>query len=96
MLSSLKIAAAVLLLLVVFHFWPTLAGLVLVVFLTLLAFGGAVAGGLAVLLALSAAIGLALLAGLVAVGVALAPLWIPVLAVIGLIALIRSGRPRAA
>lgn len=81
------------LVLVVVKLWPlalavgSLAGLVLV------ASGGLLAGGLSAVLGLALALLVALLGVILVTAVALSPIWIPVLALIGLISLLR--RPTA-
>ena len=89
---AVKITLAVVLLLLVLHYWPAIAGASVLLALALVGLLGAMALGATVFLALTALIGLGVLAAVVAVAVGLAPLWLPVLAVIGLIALVRSSR----
>ena len=66
----------------------------------LLLIGGLLVGGVAATVAAGLALLVGLLAGGVALAVVLSPIWIPVLAIVGLIALIKrlsgaGGRPRA-
>lgn len=88
--TTLKIVAAVLLILVIAHFWPGLAALAFIGVTTLLALAGSVIAGAVGALGVLIAIGCTLLAVLVALGVALSPIWVPVLAIVGLVAIIRS------
>ncbi len=95
-----KVLLVVALALVIIHLWPVTVVPLAVGFLLVLGLGVA----LMLALAMAGALGLAAVTGLVAAGVALlavlAPVWIPVMVVVGIIALVRktgsSGRPTAA
>jgi hypothetical protein len=91
-----KILLIGLLVLVCLHLCPVLLVPVMLGFAALLVIGSLLAGGLAAL----AATGLSLVAGLLAVALVvlavLSPIWLPVLAVVGLVSLCRRGRRTAA
>jgi hypothetical protein len=94
--TTLKIVAAVILVLIIAHFWPGLAAIAFVGVTTALALTGSViagaAGVVAALIGILCAVGVVL----IALGVVLSPTWVPILAIVGLIALIRSlSRPPA-
>ena len=91
-----KLLLAAVLVLIIAHFWPGLAAIAFVGVGGVLAAGGALAAGVGGLLTLvvGAAVGVAVLA--IVLGIALAPLWLPVLAIVGLVAIVRSlSRPTA-
>jgi hypothetical protein len=89
MKTFLKIALALVLVLAVLKFWPVLVAPAVVGALLVVVLGGVLAGGLA----LAVTIGAGLLAGLLGVllGVValLSPIWIPVLAIVGFVAILR-------
>ncbi len=95
-----KVLLVVALVLVIIHLWPITVVPLAVGFLLALGLGVAIM----LALAMAGALGLAAVTGLIAVGAALlavlAPVWIPVLIIVGIIALVRkagsSGRPTAA
>lgn len=89
---AVKIAAAVLLLLIVFHFLPEITGFALLLVLGIVGVLAAVTLGATVFIAITALVGLGVLAAVIAFAVGLAPLWLPVLAVVGIVALVRSAR----
>lgn len=89
---ALKIVAVVLLLLIVFHFLPEITGFALLVTLGIIGVLAAIALGATLFVALTVLLGVGALAAVIAVAVSLAPLWLPVLAVVGIIALVRSAR----
>ncbi|HEX2101890.1 MAG TPA: hypothetical protein VHF69_14555 [Candidatus Synoicihabitans sp.] len=96
LLTLAKLAAAVVLLLIIVHFWPWLGAAFTLSLVFLSAVGFALALGITVLVAIGFALIVALTVGLIALGVSLAPVWVPILAIIGLVALFRSGRSSAA
>jgi hypothetical protein len=86
----LKITGIVLLVLVAYHFWPGLAALMFVCGVVLLVFLGIAAFSTTLLVVVGGALALAVVGSAIGVAVSLAPIWLPVLAIIGLIALIRG------
>lgn len=89
---ALKIAAAVLLLLIVFHFLPEITGFALLLVFGAVGILAAVAFGATLFVAVTALVGLGAVAAVIACAIGLAPLWLPVLAVVGIVALVRSAR----
>jgi hypothetical protein len=78
------------------HLLPLAFAPVIFVLGLLLLIGGLLVGGVAATVAAVLAVLVALLAGGLALLVVLAPIWIPVLVVVGLIALIRRANARSA
>ncbi len=76
--------------LVICHFWPGIAGIAFVGVSTVLGAAGTLAATAASVIAGTAAFALAAVVGLAVLGVALLPILLPLLAIVGLIAVIRS------
>lgn len=94
--TLLKIALVIAVALVVYNLFPVLVAPLVAMGMAILIIGGVVSGGMLV-------VGLICLAALAVVGVAflvlvglLSPVWLPVLAVIGLVALLRGGSRKVA
>ena len=81
---------------VVVHLLPLALAPVIVVVGLLLLIGGLLAGGAAAIVAAVLALLVGLLAGGLALVVILAPIWIPLLAIVGLIALIKRLNAKSA
>ena len=92
MKTFLKVLLFVLLGLLAIKLLPFVLVPVFVAGISLLLAGGLAFGGIAAAAGIGVAMVVALVALLVTLLAVLSPIWIPVLAVIGLIALIRSGR----
>jgi hypothetical protein len=96
LITLLKVAGVVAVALVAYHLFPVLVAPLVAMGGAILVLGGVVSGGMLV-------VGLICLAALAVVGVAflvlvglLSPVWLPVLAVIGLVALLRGGSRKVA
>jgi hypothetical protein len=81
---------------VVAHLLPLAFAPVIFVLGVLLLIGGLLAGGAAAIVAAVLAVLVGLLAGGLALVAVLAPIWIPVLAIVGLVALIKRLNARSA
>jgi len=95
-ITLLKVALIVGAAWLLYHLFPVLALPLVLLSAAVLVLGGVLSSGL-VLLIVAALIGLAgLLVAFVALAGVTSPLWVPVLAVVGLITLLRSGSRKAA
>jgi hypothetical protein len=95
LLTVLKIAVVVAAAVLVYQFFPVIVAPLIALGVAILVMGGVVSGGMLV-------VGVICLAALAVVGAAflvflglLSPVWLPVLAVIGFIALLRGGSRNA-
>jgi hypothetical protein len=86
----LKLLGLAVLVLIIAHFWPALAGIAFVGVATVLAAAGALAAGVGGLLTVGLGVVFAIGAVVVVLGVVLAPIWLPILAIVGLVMLVRS------
>ena len=90
--TFLKVLSVGILVAVLLHFWPVILATSLLLGLAAVIVAACGTGGVSVLVGLGLAI-LGLVAGVIALGmVVLSPLWLPIVAIIGLVALIRSSR----
>ena len=91
-----KLLLIAVLALVIFHFWPGIAGIAFVGVSTVLGAAGALVATAASVIAGAVAFALAAVVGLAVLGVALLPVLLPLLAIVGLFAVIRSLTTRRA
>lgn len=96
MKTFLKVLLVVAAVLLIAHFWPIALLPIALAALAVLVFGSVLAGVVVLGVGLIAAIAVPILAVVIAIATALAPIWVPLLLILGIISLCRrSGRATA-